>query len=637
MTDEPRREDPAVNNPELDDELYEEVGETDDSIIGKAFVWSIAAFLLIGGTITAVAFVLKQPPPPPPEVQPEYVPPEVYEDTSAEAPLVNFTDITQEAGIDFVHENGAAGDKLLPESMGGGCAFFDADGDGDQDLLFVNSTIWPDNRTAGEALPTMALYRNDGSGHFENATAGSGLDVSFYGMGVAVGDVDNDGDSDLFITAVGPNRLFRNDGGTFTDITEEAGVAGGPDQWSTSTSFLDIDNDGLLDLFVCNYIRWSKEIDFQVDFRFAGVGRAYGPPTNFEGAHCYLYHNRGDGTFEDISAAAGMYVENMATGLPVGKALGVSPLDVNGDGWIDILVANDTTQNFLFVNQGDRTFVESGVEYGIAFDREGKATGAMGIDGGRYRNDDDLGFFIGNFANEMTSLYMSQGDPTLYADEAIGEGIGSPTRLMLTFGLFLFDYDLDGRLDLFQVNGHLEEEINVIQPSQRYEQPPQLFWNGGARTRGCFVAVDPEQAGDLNRPLVGRGAAYADIDGDGDLDILITQLGRAPLLVRNEQQTGHRAVRVRLIGKQANRDAIGAWIHAESGGTVQQRQVMPTRSYLSQVELPVTLGLNDAAQVDRLTVEWPGSDAEVIEKLTAGKTYTITQGEGVTGEVAFGS
>jgi hypothetical protein len=500
--------------------------------------------------------------------------------------------------------------------MGGGVAFLDYDGDGDQDLLFVNSDHWPHRPLAGPR-PRHALYANDGAGRFTDVTAAAGLTGSFYGQGVAVGDYDGDGDPDLFFTAVGPNRLYRNDGGRFADVTARAGVAGDPGEWSTAAAFADIDNDGDLDLFVANYVRWSKEIDFQVDYRLVGVGRAYGPPTNYQGTYPYLYRNEGDGTFADVSQAAGVQVDNATTNppRPASKGLGVAPRDADGDGRIDFLLANDTVGKFLFHNRGDGTFEEVGAAWGLAYDRVGSATGSMGVDSGTLRNDGDLAYLVGNFANEMTSVYVSQGDRRLYADEAIPEGIGAPSRTALTFGLFLFDADLDGRLDLLQVNGHLEEEIAKVDPSQSYRQSAQLFWNAGDEARQPFVLVPAEATGDLATPIVGRGSAYADIDGDGDLDAVLTQAGGPPLLLRNDQALGRHWLRVRLAGDPAagvNRDAIGAEVALTAGGVTQTRQVMPTKSYLSQSELPLTFGLGAATAVDRLTVTWPGGAVQEV-------------------------
>jgi len=606
-----------------------ELAAADDAIIGRAFRWSLAVLAVAAVVVTGLVFAFRRSPEPPPPVEPVFVPPQAIA-RNITPPVVRFTDITEKAGIDFVHENGAYGDKLLPESMGGGVAFFDYDNDGDQDLLFVNSSRWPWRREEGDPTFTSALYRNDGDAQFANVTDASGLGIESYGMGVGVGDYDNDGWVDVFITAVGKNHLLRNVEGHFKEVTDEAGVGGAADEWSTSAAFVDVDNDGDLDLFVCNYVRWSKEIDFKVNFRFAGVGRAYGPPTNFEGTQPYFYRNHGDGTFSEAAEEAGLHVINPATGGPVSKALAVAPVDIDRNGHIDLLVANDTVQNFLFVNQGDGYFVEEGAQYGVAFDRNGSATGAMGIDSGFYRNDTDLAFFIGNFANEMSSAYVTQGSDTLFADESIGEGIGATSRGMLTFGLLLLDYDLDGRLDLLQTNGHLEEQINVVQPSQHYEQPSQLFYNCGGAAGATFVPVEPALTGDLSKPIVGRGSAFADIDGDGDLDVVMTQLGRTPLLLRNELRSDHHRIRVRLIGTATNKNAIGAWVVATVDGRRILRQIMPTRSYLSQSELPVTLGLGGAQKVERLEIRWPGQPASVFEGLDADRSYVIHQKQGIT-------
>ncbi|MBT8103242.1 MAG: CRTAC1 family protein [Gammaproteobacteria bacterium] len=541
------------------------------------------------------------------------------------APPVFFTDITRQSGVDFSHVNGAYGDKLLPETMGSGVAFFDYDNDADQDLLLINSDYWPDRAEANEPRPTMKLYQNDGQGQFTDVTKSAGLAVPMYGMGVAVGDYDNDGDADLFITAYGSNHLFRNDDGHFREVTTESGVGGAPDAWSTSASFLDVDNDGDLDLFVANYVRWSRQLDFNVDFQLVGIGRAYGPPNAYEGTYNYLYRNDGDGRFRDVSEASGIHINNPATGEPMGKALGVAPVDIDGDGWLDILVANDTVQNFLLLNQGDGMFEERGSSLGLAFDRDGKATGAMGVDVAHFRNDPEIGFAVGNFANEMTSLYVTQSANPPLTDDAIIEGIGPASRLALTFGLFFFDYDLDGRLDLLQANGHLETDINKVQSSQHYRQPAQLFWNCGSECRSSFLVQPDDDAGDLGTALVGRGAAYADIDSDGDLDVILTQNGGAPLLLRNDLSLPNHWLRIKLVGTSVNRDAIGAWVELRAGGTVQRRQVMPSRSYLSQVESVLTFGLGSSEHIDSIDIHWPDGSRQVPENVPIDTQLRIKQ------------
>jgi hypothetical protein len=605
----------------------EELGHSDDAIIGRATRWSLAAILVLALLCDGAYFVLKPKAPKPAQKVTQLAPPKLAPAPVADIPEAPFTDITHSSGITFSHVNGAYGEKLLPETMGGGVAFFDYDGDGNQDLLFVNSTYWPGHVPEGSKAPTMALYHNDGHGHFTDVTAGSGLDVSLYGMGVAVGDYDNDGRPDVFVSCVDGNHLFHNEGGgKFMDVTTEAGVGGSGQDWSTSCAWVDYDNDGKLDLFVCNYVRWSRDIDMNVGYKLVGVGRAYGQPVNFEGAFCYLYHNEGNGKFKDVSAEAGIRVKNPVTGVPAGKSLGVSPVDLDGDGRIDLVVANDGVQNFVFHNEGNGTFKEMGAMCGIGFDSYGRARGAMGIDAAHYRNDDALGIVIGNFATEMTALYVSQARPLIFADETITEGIGPAGWTLLKFGVFFFDYDLDGRLDLLTVNGHLEEEIGKIQQGQQYRQPAQLFWNAGARSGGCFVSVPSSKCGsDLFQPIVGRGGAFADIDGDGDLDVVLTQVGGPPLLLRNDQDLRHHWIRLKLIGTKSNRDAIGAQIKVHVDGRTLWRQVMPTRGYLSQSELPVTIGLGTALKPDDVEIIWPSGIRQKVQAVEVDHMMTIQE------------
>lgn len=595
----------------------------DDAPIGRAFRWSMLIWVIIAVVGAAVVWWFNRPAAAPTGQPSTLTAPDAPAKAVAEIAAAKFTDVSAASGLTFVHQNGAYGDKLLPETMGGGVAFFDFDGDGDPDLLFINSTYWPWKApAAGQKPPMMALYRNDGAGRFEDVTTGSGLDISFYGMGVAVGDYDNDGLPDVLITGVGGNRLFHNrGGGKFADVTAAAGVGGSTNDWSTSAAWVDYDNDGDLDLFVCHYVRWSKAIDLEVGYKFDGVTRAYGPPMNFEGTFPSLYRNDGQGRFTDVSADSGMQVRNPATGRPLAKSLAVAPVDVDNDGWIDLVVANDTVQNFLFRNQRNGTFQEIGSRSGVAFDAYGAARGAMGIDAARFRNDESLGIAIGNFANEMNALYVSHRDALLFADEAITEGVGPASRLLLKFGLFFFDYDLDGRLDVLTANGHLEEDIQKFQQSQRYRQPAQLFWNRGSSRGVGFVPVPAEKCGpDLFKPIVGRGSAFADIDGDGDLDVVMTQIAGPPLLLRNDQKLNHHWLRLKLVGTKSNRDAMGAWVKVRAGSQTLSRQVMAARSYLSQSELPVTFGLGPASKVDDVTITWPGG---VVQKVNDWKLDTV--------------
>lgn len=602
--------------PEEPTEETEELAHHDDAVVGRAFRYSAIAFVLMVVVGLGAFWALRPRKAASPTQVTRLAAPVVAASPVAPVPQVRFTDVTEAAGIRFRHENGAYGERLLPETMGSGVAFLDADGDGDADLLFVNSTAWPGHPPTEGRASTTTLYGNDGSGKFTDITAGSGLDVPLYGMGVATGDYDNDGRTDVFLTTVGGGRLFHNEGnGRFLDVTSSAGVAGDPADWSTTATFFDMDNDGDLDLFVGNYVRWSRDIDAQVGYKIDGTHRAYGPPMNFQGAFPKLYRNEGGGKFADISASSGVQVKNPSTGVPMAKTLGVAALDIDGDGWTDLAVANDTVQNLMFRNRHDGTFEEMGALSGFAFDSYGNVRGAMGIDACRFTKDGKIGLAIGNFANEMTALCVAQdmpggGSHPLFSDEAIAWGIGGPSRDPLKFGIFFFDYDLDGRADLLTVNGHLEEEIEKIQHGQKYQQAAQLFWNAGD---AGFTPVQAAQAGpDLFRPIVGRGSAYADIDGDGDLDVVFTQVGGPPLLLRNDQALGNHFVRLKLVGKEANRDGVGARVQLTAVGQSQWRDVTPTRSYLSSSELPVTFGLGAASKVDRVEIRWPGGKTQVL-------------------------
>lgn len=601
--------------------------EQDDAIIGRAFVGSIAVIGIVGALAAGVWFFATSSELTVETLVKELQLPEVRSKAKMDYPAVSFTDVTRSWGVDFVHTNGATGEKLLPETMGSGCAALDYDLDGDVDLLFVNSQSW-DPAVAERDAATLKLYRNEG-GSFQDVTEEVGLNVSMYGMGVAVGDIENDGDLDIFISAVGDNRLFIQQEGKFVDATEIAGVAGSG-EWSTSCGFVDYDRDGLLDLFVCNYVAWSKEIDLAQKFRLAGVGRAYGPPAAFVGTFPILYHNEGDGRFRDVSLTAGIQEKNRVTGVPVAKSLGMATVDIDQDGWMDILVANDTVRNFLFHNQRDGTFREVGTEVGIAFNSAGKARGAMGIDVDYVRDNGQLAVGIGNYSNEASALYVKQSSQLLFLDEATSTGFGPPTRLALTFGLIFVDFDLDGRLDIFGANGHLEYEIQKVQASQKYEQEPHLFWNRGpGKGSNEFVKVPESVTGKaFAEPIVGRGAVSADLDGDGDLDLVITQCGRQAKILRNDQQLERNWARVRLQGNgtTCNRDAFGATIEAHVGDRVIHRIVSRTRSYLSQAEATVTLGIGEADQIDRLVIHWPdGSLQEYAEAIAPGTSLTIEQ------------
>lgn len=583
---------------------------------------ALAAALLIPSLLAGCrdAAPAKNIPKPASPVAPKKVDPLVL-------PKVTFKDITKESGLAFVHANGMKGKKLLPETMGSGVAFLDYDDDGDQDLFLVNSCDWPGEESPGQPKPTQALYRNDGKGHFQDATAEAGLALCCYGQGVAVGDYDNDGDPDIYLTAVGRGFLLRNDGGKFVDATEETGTMTGGG-WLSSAAFFDMENDGDLDLFVCRYLDWSKEVDLGQSFQLAGnpKDRAYGPPTAFNGTLCTLLRNDG-GKFSDVSATAKIEIRTPDHKVPNGKSLGVAPYDIDGDGFVDLVVANDTVPNFLFKNKGDGTFEEMGLLAGVSVDSLGRARGAMGIDWADFRNDGTLGLAIGNFANEMTALYVSD-DPAelLFADLAPVFGLGAPTQPPLKFGLFWFDYDLDGRADLLTTNGHLEPDIVKVQASETYAQPAQLFWNSGRPGREMFVLVGPESAGpDLFEPIVGRGSSFADIDGDGDLDVVLTTNGGPAKLFRNDGGSANRWLRLALAGTKSNQDGIGAKVEVKAGGKAYRRQHFLARSYLSSTEPALTFGLGKDEKVDSIAVIWPSGARSELKDVAPGQMVRIEE------------
>jgi hypothetical protein len=533
--------------------------------------------------------------------------------SATSTPPVVFTDVTASAGLAFVHTNGAFGKKYLPETLGSGCVFLDFDNDGWQDILLINSTRWP-GRPGPRSHPT--LYRNMGNGTFTDVTAGSGLDIELYGMGAAAADYDNDGRVDVFITAVGGNHLFHNEGGgRFTDVTERAGLAGAG--FSTSALWFDYDNDGKLDLFVGRYVDWS--IDKDLFCTLDGKTKSYCTPESYKGQSASLYRNRGDGTFEDVTRAAGLYD-------PTSKALGVAMLDVDDDGWMDLFVANDTQPNKLYRNRGNGTFVDIGVAAGVAFSEAGVARAGMGVDAADYDGSGRPSLVIGNFANEMMALYHNEGN-SLFIDDSATAGIGRPSLLTLTFACFFFDFDLDGRPDIFAVNGHVADDINRVQPNITYAQPPHLFRNLGG---GKFDEVTAQLGAAVRRPIVGRGAAYADYDNDGDLDLLITENHGPARLLRNDGGTRRNALRVKTIGTQSNRDGIGARVEIVLPDGGRQWQLVKTgSSYCSQSELPLTFGLGDATRAAQVRVRWPSGRVDTISGAGANQAITVQEGKGV--------
>ncbi len=588
-------------------------------------------------------------------------PPKVFDpgtiDLSAEPPKlegvtlpkVTFTDVTQEMGIDFVHVNGSFGKKLLPETMGSGVLFFDYNNDKYPDLLFINSCYWPGHE---KGSPTMELYRNNGGKKFEKVTKQAGLAITMYGMGGCVGDFDNDGWTDVFITGIGENRLLRNVQGKFVDVTTKMGVggAGGWDEakkgdflshkkplpFGSSATFLDYDGDGRLDLFVCNYVTWSPTIDLSQNFTLTGVGRAFGPPTNFAGSQCQLYRNVGGG-FQDVSREAGVEViekfgvGKQASERAVGKSLGVIILDANEDGYPDVVVANDTVRNFFFENvpgpNGTRMYKEVGKRANVAYP-SGKARGAMGIDWGEYLPGEEA-LLIANYANEPnTFLRLDNRRRVWFKEVALAEGIAGPSKSPLKFGAFFFDYDLDSRLDLLTVNGHLEPDISKVQAGQSFAQPAQIFWSTGAPKQRAYELMKSAQVGsDILKPMVGRGGAYADFDLDGDLDVVLTANGGPARLLRNNNEAGNKSIRLLLRGKGGNLNAIGARVVVElPDGRKLRRHIAGARGYLSQSEFPLTIGLGKAEKAEKIVITWPGPSGKktVIENIQAGSQRTVS-------------
>lgn len=531
----------------------------------------------------------------------------------------HFTDVTGPAGLNFKHNSGAFGGKFLPETLGSGCAFIDYDRDGWPDILLINAMDWPGHK---RQRSTLQLYHNNRNGTFTDITKKAGLDLEMYGMGVAVGDYNNDGFPDIFITCVGQSRLFGNTGkGTFLDVTKSSGLLG-HQGCSTSAIWFDFDRDGLLDLFVCNYVRWAPEHD--VFCSLDGKGKSYCTPEAYRGDTCWLFHNRGNGTFEDVTAASGIFDSSS-------KSLGVAMLDYDNDGWPDLVVANDTQPNKLYKNLRNGKFKDVAVEAGLAFSSEGKARAGMGIDVADYENSGKPGVVITNFDNEMVGLYRATGGGN-FDDIALASGVGAASRNTLGFGCAFLDADLDGSLDLLVANGHIDETVRNIRGNTGYAQAPQLFLNSG---QAKFRDVANEVAGGFDSAKVGRGLAYADFDRDGDLDILLTTNNGPAYLYRNDQTSGNRSIRFRLTGTKSNRDAIGARVRIFHNGITQSRMVKSGSSYLSQSELPVTFGLGKQDRIDRATVEWPSGQTEEFRNLLAGRTYQCTETKGITSENGF--
>ncbi len=523
-------------------------------------------------------------------------------------------EVTQPAGIDFVHNSGAFGGKYLPETLGPGCAFLDYDSDGWQDILLINGMDWPGHK---QRRTTMRLYHNNRNGTFTDVTKRAGLDMEMYGLGVAVGDFNNDGFPDLFISSVGQSRLFQNTGkGTFVDVTERSGI-GNRQGFSTSALWFDYDRDGHLDLFVCNYVKWSPAQD--VFCSLDAKHKSYCTPEAYRGATSWLFHNRGNGTFEDVTATSGIFDSSS-------KSLGAAMLDHDQDGWIDLFVANDTQPNKLYQNKRDGTFEDVALKAGVAFSEDGKARAGMGVDVADYDNSGIPGLVVTNFDNEMLGFYRGTKGGS-YIDVAPRSNIGKLSQRSLGFGCFFFDADLDGLLDLLVVNGHIDDTVRNVRADTNYEQPPHLFLNRGSEG---FIDVATEAGAEFARPKVGRGAAFGDIDNDGDLDVLITTNQGPAHLYRNDQLAGNRSIRIRLVGTKSNRDGIGATVRMYRGSQSSWRMVKSGSSYLSQSEIPLTFGMGTRDKAERVVIQWPSGRTEEYKNIRAGKRYECVEGKGIS-------
>ena len=523
-----------------------------------------------------------------------------------------FTDVTQKAGIHFIHNNGAFGKKYLPETMGPGVAFIDYDNDGWQDIFIVNGTAWPGH--PGRST-TPVLYHNNHDGTFTDVTKKAGLAVPLYGMGVAVGDYDNDGWDDLFVTTYGQNHLFRNNrNGTFTDVTKKAGLTTGP-EFSASASWVDYDRDGHLDLLVTNYVDWSPAKDRYCSMD--GKTKSYCTPETYPGESLRLWHNNGNGTFTDVTKKAGLYDASS-------KSLGIAVLDANQDGWPDFAISNDTQPNKLYINNRNGTFTEQGVAAGIAYSDDGVARAGMGIDAADYDRSGYPGILLTNFSNQMLALYQNQRNG-LFVDTAPSSEVGRSSLLTLGFGCFFFDYDLDGWPDFYVADGHLDDSIERIQQRIRFAEPPHLYHNLSGKG---FEDVAQQMGQSFDAARVARGAAYGDINNDGAPDIVITT-NNGPAALFLDQGTTNHALRIKLTGTKSNRDGIGAVVSVKSATTFQKQMLRSGSSYLSASELVLTFGLGSSTKADAIDVRWPSGAVDRLSNVGSDQIVTIREGSGL--------
>jgi len=519
-----------------------------------------------------------------------------------------FAEVGVQAGLTFKHENGASPRKLMMETFGSGVAAFDFDGDGWVDLFFVNGA----DLARGKSSPGHRLYRNTGGGRFEDVTARAGVRGNgVLGAGVAVGDYNNDGKLDLYVTGYGANQLFRNQGGgVFRDVTASAGVAASG--WSSSAGFLDYDHDGDLDLFVARYLDYDLEDNPYCGFKKDGY-RMYCDPRMFDGKADLLYRNNGDGTFADVSKPAG--VSN-----PAGKGLGVAVGDVDGDGWPDIYVANDGVRNFLYHNQRNGTFVDIAYSAGVGLDGHGKPQAGMGTEIADYDGDGRPDIFVTNFALELNTLYRNLGD-LLFEDATERSGLG-PGFEPLGFGTRLFDFDNDGDLDIHVTNGHVIDNVKLYHPRLSYAQRDQLYENIGG---GRFRDVSPVAGPAFQIEHVGRGSAVADFDNDGDLDIVISNLGDRPFLFRNDTAPRGHWLALELRGVASNRFGLDARVAVTAAGRRQVRDNTNVSSYLSSSDLRLHFGIGDATDVERIEIVWPGGGRQVVERVKADQVLRVEE------------